>query len=364
MPTAYESYHLLRVLASPKDVAAKFIAYTRDHNVKTRAMCRIGFAQRQGAKGTTMGCSSPPSLTVRGLIANKDIPRDENIVMMPAAACLHPATALACRPFMDIIPAAVQNEYFNTRVFLENSRVTDRSLIRHNQFLLAMYMSFLIMTRAFRPTELAGIKGGGTIDYLDFLPRSEGNFDALSEHLHGWLNAAEVCRVGQQELAAHFGVTQAEVRPVLVYCLCMIYSRMAPVDHRELLAYAFKFTSVGGFVAGLPNPPLGLAEGGGDAASAALVQQQQQGGGNVVAPTDGQLVRDPISFLCPIIDMCNHSKNENVAVMVPNRESSAIGPLICLRSLRDIAKGEELTMTYSRQEPELKLVYGMDPILL
>lgn len=366
MPSSYESYHLLRVMASPKDVAAQFINYTRAHHIKTRALCRIGYVSRAGAKGGAS--TSAPSLTLRGLIANKDIPKDENVVMMPVSACVHPGTALACKAFMDLIPLSAQNEYFNTRDFLENTRVTERSLIRHNQFLLAMYLTFLIMSRAFRVGTLESLPGSDVLAYLDFLPRGEGNFEVLSEHLHGWLNTAEVCRVGQQELAQHFGVTQAEVRPVLVFTLCMIYSRMVPIDHRDLLKYAFKGTPVGGFVQGLPNAAVGLPESTGPSSSessrALQAQQHAAAGSNVRQPSADQMVRDPISFLCPIIDMCNHSESENVAVMVPDNKPSALGPIICLRSLRDIAKGEELTMTYGGQEAELKLIWGMDPILV
>ncbi|CAD2219163.1 hypothetical protein AGDE_02182 [Angomonas deanei] len=351
MPT-YENRHLLRVLKSPNEIAKDFIAYCKLKQVTSRGLCRVGYVQRKppSAAGDRYGLPSDPSrYRLRGLIANKDIEKDENIVIVPERSTLSPATALRCKPFMSLLPPEMQREYFLTDKFIKNSRIIERSLVRHNQLLLAWYMTYIIVMSALEPATLATVPGSEVMQYINFMPRSEGQFDTLADHLSGWLDTPEMSRQGQVALASRFGVSQAEIRPVILYCLCMIYSRMVPVDHRGLLQFAFretelenKFTSTA-----LPTPD----------ANGILPP----------ATAPSPVVDEPIGFLCPMIDMCNHSTHENVAVMVPNDEnykpSALTGPVICLRSLRPIRKDEELTMTYGAAERELKLIWGMVEIL-
>ncbi|EPY32789.1 hypothetical protein STCU_02081 [Strigomonas culicis] len=276
--------------------------------------------------------------------------------MMPERACLHPATAIQCGEFFSLFPRNLQEEFFLSSRFLQNSRLMERSLIRHNQYLMALYMSFLMIMRTYKPDHLARMQNGDFIKYIDFMPRSEGNFEQLALHLSGWLDTPEVCRVGQDAVAKYFNVTQAEVRPVILFALCMIFSRMVPVDHRQLLSFAFCETPLAGALDTLD-----------DAAPSVAPQA-----GAVVQPpppaSRSRLVREPIAFLCPLIDLCNHSDSENVAVMVPDasstyQPSAQHGPVICLRSLRDIAKGEELTMNYGAAPRELHMIWGMQNIL-
>lgn len=347
---AYESRHLLRVLDSPQALAQAFIGYNKRHHVTTRGLCRIGYARRSPPPNAS---STPQNYLLRGLIANKDILQNENIVMMPVTACLHPGVAFRCKPFWDLLPADAQATLRDVKGAY-NSRISDRSLVRHNQYILALYMVYLMLLRSCDPARLASTPGADVLEYVDFMPRSEGNFDQLSAHLSGWLDAPEVCRAAQSALASHFRLTQAEVRPAIVYALCMIYSRMVPVDHRACLQYAFQSTP--------------YAHAWDDvAATAAPAALPSPGAPPTSNPMSGSapaaLVREPISFLCPVIDMCNHSEQENVAVMVPEREPTLSGPVICLRSLRPIAKGEELVMTYGAAPHELKLIWGMQDIL-
>lgn len=355
MPT-YESRHLLRVLDSPQVLAKSFIGYCKRHHVTTRGLCRIGYARRNPPLN---GSSNPQNYLLRGLIANKDIPANENVVMMPVTACLHPGVALRCKPFWDILPPDAQATLRGVQAAY-NSRIADRALVRHNQYLLALYMVYLMLLRNLDPARLAATPGGDAMDYIDFLPRDEGNFDQLAAHLSGWLDAPEVCRTSQQALAAHFQLTQAEVRPAIVYALCMLYSRMVPVDHRGCLQYAFQSTPYANAwddvaaTAALPALPADST-----ASSKSSGSTSASGSGAV----NTSLVREPISFLCPVIDMCNHSEQENVAVMVPDREPTLSGPVICLRSLRTITKGEELVMTYGAAPHELKLIWGMQEVL-
>ncbi|GET88701.1 hypothetical protein, conserved [Leishmania tarentolae] len=350
MPS-YESRHMLRVLDSPEALAKSFIGYCKRHHVTTRGWCRIGYVHRSPPKGAH---SRSGNCLLRGLIANQDIAKDENVVMMPVTACLHPGAAFRCESFWKLLAPEVQSA-LSSLSCAYNSRITDRCLIRHNQLLLALYMAYLVLLRNCNEAQLWATPGGDSIEYINFMPRNEGNFEQFTAHLAGWLDAPEICRSAQASLASHFQLTQAEVRPVIIYALCMIYSRMVPVDHRACLQYAHQST------------PLARAWDDIEATTAPVALPPPSSSGSAGGSNGGvntSLVRDPISFLCPVIDMCNHSDHENVAVMVPDRETPSVtGPIICLRTLRPISKGEELTMTYGAAPHELKLIWGMQEIL-
>ncbi|KAG5478647.1 hypothetical protein LSCM1_06051 [Leishmania martiniquensis] len=355
MPS-YESRHMLRVLDSPQTLANSFIDYCKRHHVKTRGWCRIGYVRRSPPRNANV---NPDSCRLRGLIANEDIAKDESVVMMPVTACLHPGAAFRCEPFWRLLAPEVQSALSSVSCAY-NSRIADRSLIRHNQLLLALYMTYLMLLRNCDAAQLSTTPGGDAIEYINFMPRNEGNFEQLAAHLACWLDAPEICRSAQASLASHFQLTQAEVRPVIIYALCMIYSRMVPVDHRACLQYALQSTplahawdDVEATAAPAALPPSSSAGNDGGASGGSV----HSGGANT------SLVRDPISFLCPVIDMCNHSDHENVAVMVPDRDNLPVtGPVICLRTLRPVTKGEELTMTYGAAPHELKLIWGMQDI--
>lgn len=273
---------------------------------------------------------------LRALIANRDIAKDENIVMMPERACMHAGVALRCRPLIDLIPTDLQQQHFLTRDFVLNSRVADRVLIRHQQLLLALYMAYLYLARAHTPDALAAQPDVHWMGYLDFLPRAEGDFTLLRQHLTGWLHGVRVCRTLQEVLADHFRLSSDHVRDVLCYALCMLYSRGASIDHYVTLGYAFRGTAVAEHMTALRST------------------------------SAHSLVSEPITFMTPLIDLCNHSEYENVALMTPDRPSGSActEPVLCLRSLRNITKGEELTMTYGGTPRELSLIWGMKEILV
>eukprot|EP00796_Vickermania_ingenoplastis_P006536 gene6536-4712_t len=366
-----ETQHLLRVLAGPEILARDFAAYCKHHQVITRGLCKIGYVTRQPppealpkSQAGYVPSMEASQLRLRGLIANKDIKKDENVVMMAERACVHPGRALRCEPFMKLLPDPLKEEQFCHARLLMNDRLSDGSLIRYHQLLLALYMTYMVMAHRLRPEWApSAIPGADVIQYLDFLPRAEGDFRALSLHLSRWLDAAAVVRDCQAALSQQFQITQAEVRSLLLYCLAMLFSRVVPVDHKGLLSAAFKGTPQEEYV-GTLQPPVALPSG--EAASSSSRS-------NPSATVSGEFVAEPISFLCPIIDMCNHGTSENVAVMVPSSASSdgsggatarsGVGPVICLRTLRDVRKGEELTMCYSHAENELKVVWGMTHIL-
>lgn len=356
---SFEARHLLRVLSTQKETAHAFQRYCIKNSIVTRNMCRIGKATRStqltvSASGSTSTAPTQAPVALRALVARTDIATGENVVVMPVEATLSPATALRCAPFLSLFPPDVQERHFFTEAFARNSRIAERSVVRCNQLLLALYMTYLILAKTLANERLVALPGGGdAIAYLDFLPRSEGRFDRLEVHIAGALDASEVCRTGQSALAGQFGLTQAEVRPVVSFCLCMIFSRMVPVDFKHTLHYAFQDTPLSKYFAESVAPPEAAPPLNAPGSNAAAVVTREQ---------NPQLVPEPIAFLCPVIDLCNHSLSENVAVMAPFVPDKRA--VICLQTLRDIKAGEELTMNYSSVPNELRTIWGMDPILL
>lgn len=341
-----EIRHLQRVVSTPQALATAFAGYCKRHQVITRGLCKIGYTQRRPSAAALpqSGAGYLPSKSsdhlLRGLIANKDIKKDENVVMLAERACLHPGRVLKCEPFMKLMPMQVLEEQFHSPQLLRNERLTAGSLIRYHQLLMGLYMAYITLAHRLRPdwaSQASALPGGDIIQYLDFLPRSEGDFTVLSQHLSRWMDTAAVVRECEGALASNFQITSAEVRSLLLFSLCMMFSRVVPVDHIGLVEAALKGTPLSG--------------------SVKKAARQQQEGSSV------ELLEEPMSFMCPIIDMCNHSTHENVAVMVPSSNPTAAGPVICLRSLRDIQKGEELTMCYTASDNELRVVWGMPHVL-
>lgn len=365
-----EIQHLLRVLASPQAVAKDFASYCKRNQVMTRGMCRIGFIQRKPPKeakpqsGAGYLAMEASQLQLRGLIANKDLKKDDNVVMLSERACIHPGRAVRCEPFMKLLPEDLCRDQFLHPRLLMNERLASGSLIRYHHLLMGLYMSYMLLAHRCRPDwAKTQIPGSDAIQYVDFMPRTEGDFRVLALHLARWLDTSTAVRESEAALAKQFDVSPAEVRPLLVYSLCMIFSRGVPVDHKGLLHTAFRGTPQEKWV----GQPLHAGEltAGGDGGAGVTPE--------ICTPGSHEFVKEPISFLCPILDMCNHSTQENVAVMVPSSSSASggaaynpnptVGPVICLRTLRDIRKGEELTMAYGAAAEELKVVWGMPHIL-
>lgn len=360
-----EIQHLLRVLTSPNTIAKDFAGYCKRNQVVTRGLCKIGYVTRKPppeAKPQSGAGYLPPmdasQLRLRGLIANKDIKKDENVVMMAERACLHPGRALRCDSFMRLLPEDIRKQHLEHPKLLQNERLTEGSLIRYHQLLIALYMTYITMGYRLKPDWAASqIPGSDIIQYFDFLPRTEGDFRALSLHLSRWLDNASVVRECEGALAQQFSVTQAEVRALLLYSLCMVFSRMVPVDHKGILQASFRNTPLADSVSSTSA-----------SGSSGTGEDNNTVGAVVPLEESSEFVKEPLSFLCPIIDMCNHSTSENVAVMVPSAAPGSAfnpssGPVICLRTLRDVRQGEELTMSYGSSPNEMKVVWGMQHIL-
>ncbi|CCW68276.1 unnamed protein product [Phytomonas sp. Hart1] len=365
MSTSFESFRLLRVPYSVQEITNHFVEYCLQNHILARGLCRIGYIQRckpilqlsSESSNAVEKTTSNPTTLLRGLVANKNIPKDTNVVMLPLSACIGPSNVVKCASFFNVFPCEEREKYFYQAASVQNSRVAEKSLIRHNQLFLALYITYLLLVRALKPDALREIPGSYAINYLDFLPRSEGNFAELETCMVITLETVEACRIGQTCLATHFNIPQAEIRPLLVWALCMIYSRMVPIDERGLLEEAFRDTPAAHMFAGTTQALRQISAGTNNANHTSTDSNNDNSG-----PASGSaLVTEPISFLCPVIDMCNHGDKENVAVMVPD---AAPRRVVCLRTLRNVAQGEELIMTYSQSPAELRTIWGMSQVLV
>lgn len=93
-------------------------------------------------------------------------------------------------PFLGLVPACHAAGFLKkVPACVGNKRVSDCALIRHNQFLVALDMTYRVLQRQLRPAaEWMATRDATFMAYLAFLPRSEGNFERLDSYLQGWLN--------------------------------------------------------------------------------------------------------------------------------------------------------------------------------
>ena len=304
--------HLLRVVKSERDVAAAFVQYCKQHRVLTRGMAKIGRTPRG----------------LRGLLATKFIPANETCVVASTDAAISVVSAIADPTFTNLFSDEMQYLMLHDTNILFGK--VGKSSLRFSQLVPALYMTCAVMD----PVET---HFGGVRAYLDFLPRHEGNFVQLKHNLAPVIDQDHMTLQCQNAIATHFRVTEAEVRQVLLWCLTMLFSRQTIVDHKSTLM---------------------------------RVLEKNTSFRHVYDADSGPLVVNPLPMLIPMIDMCNYSKkeHENVAPMAADHFIGA-GPgavavnAVCLRSLRDIQAGEELTMSYGANERELQVLYGMPTIL-
>ena len=158
---------------------------------------------------------------------------------------------------------------------------------------------------------------------------------------------------------AHLSVlrSEGEAKSVLIWALAMIYSRSTVVDHSPTLQKCFE----GLLFPSTADPRASEKFFAPD--TVAPAQTTNIGASDTTSAAVGKSVnRDRLlPMLCPIIDLCNHTSDpqkENVAVYVPDVEQQSTR-MVCLRSLRSIAPGEELCMMYGVGERELDIFYGM-----
>lgn len=304
--------YIWRCSKSPEAVAKGFANFCKTNSLVTRGMCRVGRTPRG----------------LRGLVAAQDIKADESVIIVPDNAIITCFDPLRSQSFLSAVtssrnPNAVSdlNDVFPYSKL--HTRVGTTFLYDHH-VMLALFITHLLLA----PPETEKFR-----DYIDYLPRGEANFHELTLMLERAIDHCQTyTRIAPALCAAHH-VSVEDLRAATVWALTMVISRSIPIEHTRTLE---KF-----------------AEGAGQI-ERDLVEKEKNNTPNASCH---------VSALIPLIDMLNHDENPNVAIAVPDVESSKRRAIIA-RSLRPIAKGEELSMMYAGQhDPQLLSVfYGMQYI--
>eukprot|EP00388_Colpodella_angusta_P024718 GDKK01000012.1.p1 GENE.GDKK01000012.1~~GDKK01000012.1.p1 ORF type:complete len:512 (-),score=41.12 GDKK01000012.1:36-1544(-) len=151
--------------------------------------------------------------------------------------------------------------------------------------------------------------------------------------------------------------SENDSKSVLIWALAMIYSRSTVVDHAPTLQKCFE-----GLLFPSTSDPRAVEKFFSPDTANPSVTANASPSDTTASAVGKSVHRDKLlPMMCPIIDLCNHtsdSAKENVAVYVPDVEQQHTR-MVCLRSLRSIAPGEELCMMYGVGDRELDVFYGM-----
>lgn len=288
---------LVRVDRSADIIAKNFSAYCKVKAIISKGQVKIGTTARG----------------LRGVIANKDIGANENIITVPHTAMLSPMDAVRDAGFSSILAKA------NLPPIVTPATINEKihgSFIRRSYVALGLYICHVILTNDFEQHEV--------LKYLDFLPRGESSFAKLNGILTSLLECDEPTVANVAAVALAHSVDANELREMMHWALAMVFSRSMALDHGPTIEKLAAGTS---FVADMP-PEQTLA-----------------------FPT-----------MVPLIDMCNHGTDENAGMMVPDAEMQQLRCIV-LRSLRTIKKGEEIVTRYGSNNPqELETIYGIDQV--
>lgn len=295
--------HIFRSTKSAEEVAKGFAAFCKSNNVITRGYVRVGKTPRG----------------LRGLIAAKDIPKDDNVVIVPDHAILTSFETLRSTNFIH----AVESQDIKLDFTHKNlSSQVGGTFIYDHHVMLALYISHTLLAaesaEKFRPL-------------VDYMPRSEANFTDLTVLLERAIDHSRLYNTVGMALANHHHVSPQDFRSVLIWALCMVISRSVPLEHTKTIQKLAKDT------------PL----------------EQEIGERETGTTTNFHL-----SSIIPLLDMINHDENDNVAIAVPDVDMKHSRCVIA-RSLRPISKGEEITMKYGGvHDPQmLKIFYGIPEII-
>jgi hypothetical protein len=313
---------VLRSKYSSTDVAKRFGAFLKDHSIVTRGFVKVGLTPRG----------------IRGVVATKLIPVNENVIVVPHKAFI---TAFDAARNQDFV-----NKVCGGTFPMAPDGITERcqgGFLYVHQVLLGYYMADIFLlgdhvdatpqSEAAVPAAQANMPsltpGGGFVRYVDFLPRSEGNFTELREIVRRTVKAWEINEELENNMAKRHHLSVEDVREVVDWTTMMVISRALPIEHKATLEKVMEKTN---FAPLLEKEP---------------VQTQYS-----------------IPVMCPLLDMVNHSaQNENVAVMVPDHAMRETRPIVA-RSLRPIQAGEEIVMRYGIADPYgMRVFYGMEDIL-
>ena len=248
---------------------------------------------------------------LRGIVAAKDILANDSVIVVPHTALLSYFDALRDVRFK----ALWESGAVPFDPYMIQGRVGATFLHLH-QVVLAYYMAHLILADEFQQVEL--------LKYLDFLPRGEAKFEELGKTLDQALDHCEMSHDMQGRIAKANRVSVETVRGTVLWCLAMVISRSVPVQHRPTLERIMEKTP---FEALLEHEP--------------------------------EQSKYSVPVMAPLLDLLNHDAEENVMIAVPDAEMQH-GRCLIARSVRDIAQGEEVVMTYGAADPYLlRLFYGI-----
>lgn len=311
---------VLRSRFSNLEVAQRFGAFCKEHAVITRGFVKVGMTPRG----------------LRGVVANKPIPVNENIIIVPDKAFITAWDALRNKSFVDGVcggtfPLAPENI---------NERILGGFMYVH-QALLGYYLADILMlgdhvdstaqseavAKAQQQFDIT--PGGGFVRYVDFMPRHEGNFSELRDIIQRTVRAWPVNAELEERFAKRHHLSDQDAREVIEWGIIMVISRALPVEHKPTLEKVLRDTPFTQLLNGEPD-----------------------------------LTQYSLPVMAPLLDMVNHStQNENVAVMVPDAPMREARPIVA-RSLRPIAQGEEILMRYGLTDPfGLRVFYGMESVL-
>eukprot|EP00672_Neobodo_designis_P021709 CAMPEP_0174829430 /NCGR_PEP_ID=MMETSP1114-20130205/1924_1 /TAXON_ID=312471 /ORGANISM="Neobodo designis, Strain CCAP 1951/1" /LENGTH=315 /DNA_ID=CAMNT_0016063177 /DNA_START=30 /DNA_END=977 /DNA_ORIENTATION=- len=301
------------------EIAKRFGAFCKEAGIVTRGIVKVGMTPRG----------------LRGVVATKAIPVNETVIVVPDKAFMTAFDALRNKDFVDNVCGGE----FPLQVDDLRARIMGGFLYVHH-VLLAYYMADTLLlgdhidstplSESLSPIEkeLKLTPNGGFNRYVDFLPRSEGNFQELRGILERTLRTWQLNEDLEGNLGARHRISREDAREVVLWAIMMVLSRSLPIEHKGTLERIFAKTDF-----------------------LSLLEKE---------PTETQY---SIPVMCPLLDMVNHSnQNENVVVMVPEDGMREMRPIVA-RALRPIAAGEEVTMRYGMTDPYgLKVFYGMEDI--
>lgn len=295
--------HIWRNSKTAEEVAKGFAMFCKTNSVITRGYVRVGKTPRG----------------LRGLIAAKDIPKDDNVIIVPDQAILTAFEALRSSNFIHAVESQdvkVEFTYANL-----SNRVGGTFIYDHH-VMLALYITHCLLAEEsaekFRPV-------------VDYMPRGEGDFTDLQVLLERAIDHSQLYNTVGMALANYHRISPQDLRACVVWSLCMTISRSIPIEHTETIKKLAKDTKLEAEISGRET---------------------------------GKTANFHVASIVPLLDMINHDEHDNVAIAVPDVDMKHSRCVIA-RSLRPIAKGEEITMKYGGvHDPNmLKIFYGIPNVI-
>jgi hypothetical protein len=315
---------VLRSKFSNIDVAKRFGAFCKEHAIMTRGFVKVGMTPRG----------------IRGVVAVKPIPVNENVIIVPHKAFITAFDAARNQDFVKhvcggtfpVTPDTILERLGGSFLYVHQAML---GYYLADILLLGDHMDATAQSEAVVPStpkdqlKAQMTPGGGFNRYVDFMPRSEANFTELRDIVRRTLKAWPLNEDLEANMSRRHHLSVTDVREVVEWAIFMSISRGLPIEHKPTLEKIMDGTD---FTQLLAKEP----------------EQTQYS----------------IPVMTPLLDMVNHStQNENVAVMIPDHPMRDTRPIVA-RSMRPIAAGEEILMRYAVPDPyAMRVFYGMQDIL-